>query len=358
MATIVNTRDVILQAAGTRILNVSLPSNITSIPNSVTVTGGYGSLGTIANNANQASVDASNAVSQLSTKLSKSSSDILSGTISVTTSGGFKAGTLTWDSAGNITGGSGVAMTAKGIIGASGGTPTFTIDTNGNASYLGTISASQVTTGVLNSVSVNTSGYVRAYGANPTSVSINGGSYNPTIYATGAAGGNPALILDGSGTTLRAYSSSGRGAWFDAYLDGVYASSQYGSGLYGVATSSGAFGVSAVNGLGGVALQVVGNMTMTSGNLVTNLNADRVDNYHAGNSSGQIAVSNGSTCTSLNADMLDGYHESSFVKIASGRSNNDYLSYVGIAATAGANLGYIILQNNAGTQVKVPLYAM
>jgi hypothetical protein len=37
-------------------------------------------------------------------------------------------------------------------------------------------------------------------------------------------------------------------------------------------------------------------------------NADKVDGYHAGNSSGQVAVSNGSVCTNLNADRVDGYH--------------------------------------------------
>lgn len=358
MATIVNTRDIILQAAGTRILNVSLPSNITSIPNSVTVTGGYGSLGTIANNA-------SNAVSQLSTKLSKSSSDILSGAISVTTSGGFKAGTLTWDSAGNITGGSGVAMTAKGIIGASSGTPTFTIDTNGNASYLGTISAAQVTTGTLTSVIVDTSGYVRAYGTYTAGVTLaNGSTVYPTIYGRTAASSSdrPAVLAEAtaaSGKGLYAISTSGDAVYsFSSSGAGVYSQSTTGTAVFGLGGSATGIGIYAQNTFGGTALYVNGPMTITSTTVVGNLNADRVDNYHAGNSSGQIAVSNGSTCTSLNADMLDGYHESSFVKIAPGRSNNDYLSYVGTAATAGANLGYIILQNNAGTQVKVPLYAM
>jgi len=37
-------------------------------------------------------------------------------------------------------------------------------------------------------------------------------------------------------------------------------------------------------------------------------NADKVDNYHAGNSSGQVPVSNGTLCSDLNADRMDGYH--------------------------------------------------
>lgn len=39
--------------------------------------------------------------------------------------------------------------------------------------------------------------------------------------------------------------------------------------------------------------------------LCPNLNADRVDNYDAGNSAGQVAVSNGTLCSTLNADKLN-----------------------------------------------------
>jgi hypothetical protein len=40
------------------------------------------------------------------------------------------------------------------------------------------------------------------------------------------------------------------------------------------------------------------------------LDADKVDGYDAGNSSGQVALSNGVVCVSLNADMVDGFHAS------------------------------------------------
>ena len=42
------------------------------------------------------------------------------------------------------------------------------------------------------------------------------------------------------------------------------------------------------------------------GTLQSGLNADQVDGYHAGNSSGQVPVSNGTVCTNLNADKVDG----------------------------------------------------
>jgi hypothetical protein len=38
----------------------------------------------------------------------------------------------------------------------------------------------------------------------------------------------------------------------------------------------------------------------------TNLNADLLDGYHAGNGTGDIPVSNGTVNTNLNADMVDG----------------------------------------------------
>lgn len=42
-------------------------------------------------------------------------------------------------------------------------------------------------------------------------------------------------------------------------------------------------------------------------------NADGLDGYHAGNSSGQVAVSNGTARVSLNADMLDGANGSKYL---------------------------------------------
>lgn len=51
---------------------------------------------------------------------------------------GFKAGTLTWDNAGDRLAGYGVAMTPKGLVGYnSSGTQTFNIDANTGAAYFG-----------------------------------------------------------------------------------------------------------------------------------------------------------------------------------------------------------------------------
>lgn len=47
------------------------------------------------------------------------------------------------------------------------------------------------------------------------------------------------------------------------------------------------------------------NCVNINGNIASATNADKVDNYHAGNSSGQVAVSNGILCNNLNAQKFD-----------------------------------------------------
>jgi hypothetical protein len=58
----------------------------------------------------------------------------------------------------------------------------------------------------------------------------------------------------------------------------------------------------------GYELDVSGDIRATGTLYGTVDNADKVDGYHAGNSSGQVAVSNGTKCTDLNADKTDGNH--------------------------------------------------
>ena len=80
----------------------------------------------------------SNAAS-VTTKLNKSAADILSGTITFTSAGGFKTGTIVVDGSGNATG-AGVAITSKGIVGRTNAATTFTIDAvTGAATFKGDI---------------------------------------------------------------------------------------------------------------------------------------------------------------------------------------------------------------------------
>ena len=82
--------------------------------------------------------------SGLAAKLNADAADILNGTVSVATSAsaGITTGTITWDASGNLTGGTGVAITGNGIVGAATGVATFTLKaSDGSATFAGTLSA-------------------------------------------------------------------------------------------------------------------------------------------------------------------------------------------------------------------------
>ena len=75
-------------------------------------------------------------------KVSKTTSNILTGTIVPQDLGGIKVGSITWNTSGVVTSGSGIAITENGIVGAKAGVPNFTIDTAGNALFRGDINTS------------------------------------------------------------------------------------------------------------------------------------------------------------------------------------------------------------------------
>lgn len=86
---------------------------------------------------------------RLDTSTKKILSDFNFGTTDF--AGAVKSGDIAWNtSTGAITGGSGVVVYRKGIVGASGGVTTFSIDaTTGDATFRGTITASTITGGTL-----------------------------------------------------------------------------------------------------------------------------------------------------------------------------------------------------------------
>lgn len=298
----------------------------------VTSTGGT-TMSTVVSNA---SLGAS-AYSGLSNKLNKSAADIISGVLDVDTStynGGIRTGSVTWNTTtGAITGGSGVVITKKGLIGVASGVTKFSIDgTTGAATFAGDISGASGTF----AGSVSTSSYIYATGAYGSyGVTVNYDGANRTHYGTvvgvNASGSDTrtGVIGVGSGGSypvgVLGYSSSGGGCGVVGHSDsswGVFGVSNTGAGVYGLtfSTTKSMFyaGVKAVASGGAYALycsgpaHITGDLTIASTTLVTNLNADRLDSYHAGNSSGYVPISNGTVNTNLNADLLDGYHASSF----------------------------------------------
>ncbi len=80
-------------------------------------------------------------------------------------------------------------------------------------------------------------------------------------------------------------------------------------------------------------------ISVSSTTTCSNLNADLLDGYHAGNASGNIPVSNGTVNTNLNADMLDGYHASYFAPATGGAYANQQLS--NLSGTVAVNLNLL-----------------
>ncbi|MFA5153464.1 MAG: hypothetical protein WC554_12950 [Clostridia bacterium] len=111
-------------------------------------------VGTISSRSTATIAGAIDSVGDLiTTKLNTSTKRILSDFNFGTTdyAGAVKAGDIAWNtSTGAITSGSGVVVYRNGIVGASSGTPTFSIDaTTGNATFAGTLSGASGTFGTI-----------------------------------------------------------------------------------------------------------------------------------------------------------------------------------------------------------------
>jgi hypothetical protein len=156
---------------------------------------------TALSNANTALTNANTAITGLSDKLSKTANSVLSG------SGAVIAGTLVINSSGARTSGSGVALTSAGIAGYnSSGTATFAIDTSGNASFAGSLSAASGTfAGTLSSVNGTFTG---------TLSSVNGTFTGQLVAATGSFG---AVTIGTSGSLSSGMTgyATGTGYWLD-----------------------------------------------------------------------------------------------------------------------------------------------
>ena len=160
---------VAISAAG----NLTVKGTISAgsiIVGSVTIGAGGTTLTAVEGNASSAlslatsaDANATSALSQVTNKLNKNAADILSGTITFTSAGGFKTGTIVVDGSGNATG-AGVAITSRGIVGRTAADTTFTIDaTTGAATFKGDI------TGGAN---INITGDALFYGQNLSTNSI------------------------------------------------------------------------------------------------------------------------------------------------------------------------------------------
>jgi len=186
-------------------------------------------------------------------KLEAGGSVILTGQVVPINAGGFKVGTIAWNTTtGALLSGTGIAITEFGIIGASAGVETFTINAlTGAPTYKGDIT----------------------------------GGANIDITGKGVFGGGS--VSGGIQAAIHANTSYNADYGIQAFSGALVGSSAVigysanGYGVRGEAQSSGGYGVKAGNAYGGVALVVGGKMTISSTTLVANLNADMVDGYEA-----------------------------------------------------------------------------
>lgn len=224
------------------------------ITGSVTV-GGV-ALSTISSNASSGK--------SISDALLVSGTSVLKGVLVPTNAGAIQTGTITWNATtGALTGGTGIAVTEWGIIGANAGTATFTLEAaTGAATFRGVITGGS---------NIDITGQGR-FGGNVSSDSTTWAVVcNPASASTGGligwAGSAGAGVRGNCVSSL----SSSRG------VEGIAGS---GTGVYGVASSG--VGVRAQVTGAGTALQVLGRMTISDSTLVTNLNAQRWNGFTAG----------------------------------------------------------------------------
>lgn len=224
------------------------------ITNSVTVDGV--ALSTISGNASSGK--------SISDALLVSGTSTLKGVLVPTDAGAIKTGTITWNATtGALTGGTGIAVTEWGIIGANAGTATFTLEAStGAATFKGAITggANIDITGTAKFAGSTNSGGVLYCG-----VFNDGGTVAGGLLAKGANSGGFGVhgkIVSGSllSVGVKGENTGGRG---------VEGSATTGVGVYATATT-------------GTALQVSGKMTIDNSTLVTNLNAQKWNGFTTG----------------------------------------------------------------------------
>jgi hypothetical protein len=183
-------------------------------------------------------------------KVSKTTANILTGTIVPQDLGGIKVGSIAWNTSGIVTSGSGIAITENGIVGAKSGVPNFTIDTAGNALFKGDI---------------NTAGDAYFAGDNQASVTVPFGTSSFDVdYSSWADGQTNAI----SGSVLRVGSFGSSTATTSAVNIGVLG--------YAPDTGKG-YGVIGIGGYGGGFFQGTGNSSSAITAVAFNTTTNAID---------------------------------------------------------------------------------
>jgi len=322
MAIVVNARDVLLQGA-TRLVPVTVGTSITwggTVSGNVTGT----IAGTSAATVRDGAANGTSALAGLSDKISKSATTI--------TGSGFQQQSSGYAS------GTGYAYHDAGAIYKYGGETKLVIDLAGGVfAFKGDISGCNGTF----AGNVNTAGSLKATG------SVSGGGYQAAVLGmpAGVAEGVAGIANSSRSGVLGVNTSSGHAVKGEAYGSGA--------GVYGYNAGSGP-GVAAYSATG-VALQVAGLMTISSTQVVANLNADLLDGRHAGNAAGNVPVANGLTCVNLraaeaasadNAGGLSGPHNSGLISggctVGTGHPVNNIVVFINNTASSPGGSGWSI----------------
>lgn len=275
MSTVVNARDVLLQAATTRLLTVALPGNTTV---------DFGNVNGATKPADNATVGASWGINLSGQPTSLGGINATEGskltgiaagadvTLSAVNGGlAVTGGGITLSGGGSIKGGQTAYNTGTGFfLGYSGAAYKFSI---GDTTHKLTWDGSAL--GIVGDIS-------GASSLNITGNAIFGGSYvvGGVTYAVAAntsgvaSGGVYGASESGGGVGVRGVTAFGAGVYGTANGSG-------GVGVKGLSTASGGSGVVASGSGGATALDVFGAMTIDNTTLVSNLNADLLDGLHA-----------------------------------------------------------------------------
>lgn len=203
--------------------------------------------------------------------LTAASSYVLTGVVTPTDSGAIRCGAITWNSTtGALTGGSGVAITERGIMGAKSGVATFTIDTTGTATFAGDINTagdayffgktSKTASLMLDGATsyIDYSSWSDAVSNPSSSAYYRAGCVGNASVGTGSAKGAIGVLGKATaGGGVNSYGVVGEGG----YVGGYFASSS---------NIAGAAGLKCYNSSGGFAIDIVGAIKLNASTIVSN----------------------------------------------------------------------------------------
>lgn len=340
MATIVNARDVILQAASPRVAAVTLPSNVT-VPN--TQVSGLGSLAT-------KNTVVSSDVSGLGALATQNVVNLATQVTGLLTSGSISGlgalALLNQVSLGSaqVTGSLPVgSVTGLGALATQNTVNANTQVTNlGTLAYANYVAANLITTGTLVagvtiSGSVDTANYIHAYGSNPSAVSTGVGSKYPTIYGQSDVSNGVAGLFIASG-------SAGIGV--------VAKTSTTSAGAPAGHFDGGSYAI-------GVQSRANNNYALDAVNYSASYAAAKIGNSNAGSKAleliGSLSIDNSNIVSNLNAQYLQNKTPSDFATYNHGH-DGVYLKIMGGAVTGKTASGAYLPVSNGSTTVYIPIY--